>query len=422
MSLNRSEKVQKAVDLVSAGEVASYAEAGRRTGADHSAVNRAWRKDNPGKTPPFKRPDVEVGPSDEAAGPSPAERALAQRNRELENRCAARTVEVREAKSAEVEAVLRAENLAREIELISAVESQPRPEWLTPGNAAKDHHGTIMALFSDFHYGEVVEPSEMAWYNAYNKEIADARIRRFFERTILMSRRFLAGVKYDGIVMPSLGDGISGEIHEEFCETNELTNYEAAELLIPLLEAGIGEFADEFGKVHVPCVPGNHPRDRRKPRYKGRVKHNADTFIMKQVARAFANDDRVTFDIPDGIMADFQVYDTRFRMEHGDEAKGGSGIQGAMLPIALMTHRRRKQAQAEGRPFDVLLMGHWHQYMSMVGKGFVVNGAGKGYDEYARGKAFEPEAPQQALLVVTPEHGIGVQAPLFVSKRSDEGW
>jgi hypothetical protein len=314
------------------------------------------------------------------------------------------------------------EQLQEALALIEATEGHKPPKWLTPRTPAKDQHGTLVACFSDFHFGEVVEPSEMNWYNAYNPEIAEKRIRRFFERTILMARQYLAGVKYDGIVLASLGDTISGDIHDEFRETNELSNFEAVPEVVPLIEAGLGLLLEEFGKVHYVGVPGNHPRDSRKPRYKKRSAHNADTLISKLVARRFEGQSGITFDVPDAFSADFQVYETKFRCEHGDEATGGGGIQGAMLPIALRTHRVRTQAEAEGHPFDVLLLGHWHQYMSMPSKGFLVNGAGKGYDEYARAKGFEPEPPQQALMVVTPEHGVGVQAPVFVGKRSDEGW
>lgn len=314
------------------------------------------------------------------------------------------------------------DQLETALDISTAVQKSEQPGWLTPKEDPDKRRGTLVACWSDYHYGEVVEPSEMNWYNAYNPDIAEQRIRRFFERTIRVARDFLAGVEYDGIVVPSLGDGISGDIHDEFRETNELSNYEAVPKLVPLLENGFDMLLDEFGKVHVVSVPGNHPRDSKRPRYKKRSQHNADTMIFKFLEQKFAGDDRITFDIPNAYSADFTVYSTKFRAEHGDEASGGGGIQGAMLPLALRTHRVRKQAEAEGVPFDVLLMGHWHQYMSLVSKGFLVNGSGKGYDEYARGKGFEPEPPQQALMVVTPEHGIGVQAPLFVGKRSEEGW
>lgn len=415
----KSPKVDAAIEVVRSGKVSSFREAAEFTGCTPEAVRNRWNKSEETK-PPFKARDLPT--VDEDHEPTPTERELARKAITIgRQRDVARSeAQVHAQRSTELEDEV--EKLKKLVGVKESAEAQNPPEWMIDIEDRGDHRGTLVAPFSDFHVGEVVEPAEVAYYNAYNPDIAEQRIKRYFERAIRMARQYLNGVKYDGIVVPSLGDTVSGDIHDEFRETNEWTNYQATSRVVPWLEEGLGMFAEEFGRVHYVQVPGNHPRDSKKPRYKKRSAHNADQFIGWQLEQRLGNDDRFTFDVSEGISADFQIYNTRFRCEHGDEAKGGSGIQGAMLPIALMTHRRRKQAEAEGHPFDCMLIGHWHQYMSMVGKGFLVNGAGKGYDEYARGKGFEPEPPQQALLVVTPEHGIGVQAPLFVGKRSEEGW
>lgn len=426
----KSPKVDAGMKLLRDGNVKTFAEAARRVGCSPSSLTTRWQNE---ESEPFQADDgdevssivdkaLALEEEPEVPEPSPEEKELARRLISAQSGRTRALSEARVAKNLLKEREEQIENLQKIIALKDEVARVARPEWLEFARDDGVHHATALALWSDYHFGEVVEASEMNWFNAYNPEIAEIRMRAFFEKTIMLSRTYLTGVSYDGIVMASLGDGISGNIHEEFMNTNELSNYEASVQLVPMLEEGIGNLADEFGKVHVPCVPGNHPRDSRQPRYKKRSAHNADTMIMQLVAQKFANDDRVTFDIPDGISADFQIYDTKFRAEHGDEAKGGGGIQGAMLPLALLTHKRRKQAEAEGTPFDVLLLGHWHQWMSLPTKGFVVNGSGKGFDEYARGKGFEPEEPQQALMIVTPEYGVSVQAPIFVGDREAEGW
>lgn len=412
----RSEKVKRALQELREGTAYSVAEVASRHGLNASYLRQLARSEGI-TTPGSKHANT---PGDDR---SEQERELAQRLLAAKTRASSAQTEVRVQADRVKELEGSLVHLEAEIDLVRESAALDTPTWLKkPKRDKGTHRGTLVACFSDYHIGEVVDPAEMAGYNAYNSAIAEQRVRRFFERTILVARQYLAGVKYDGIVVPNLGDTISGDIHDEFRETNELSNYKAAPLAANWISAGLQMLHEEFGKVHVPCVPGNHPRDSRKPRYKKRTEHNADTMISQLCERDFRDNDDVTFDIPAGISADFSIYDTKFRIEHGDEARGGSGIQGAMLPIALRTHRVRKQAEAEGRPFDVLLLGHWHQLMFMVGKGFIVNGTGKGYDEFARGKGFEPEPPQQALFVVTPEHGISAQLPLFVCKRDDEGW
>lgn len=69
---------------------------------------------------------------------------------------------------------------------------------------------------------------------------------------------------------------------------------------------------------------------------------------------------------------------------------------------------------------DWLVMGHWHQYFH--GKGLIVSGSMKGYDEYAYVSNFEPEPPQLAFWVTTPEHGVTISAPILPADRQAEGW
>lgn len=426
MGAPRNPKLTKVIEELRGGRFTSFSEAARTRDMDPSSVSVRWRKTYGKVDPPGfasnqsdELPDVPDEEKDEA---SPAERELARRLTDAKKGREANRIEASVLRTQLKASEDRLEELSTLLDLQQQVEDIPDPEWTTYAPDDSKHRGVFIACFSDWHYGEVVQPAEMVWYNAYNMEIAEFRTGRFFERTIHIARQYLAGVEYEGIVVPSLGDIATGNIHEELRETNDVSLYKVIPRAAKWIETGLGNLADEFGKVHVPCVPGNHPRDSKLPRFKKRSEHNADTMIMELVASAFKNDDRVTFNIPDGISADFDAYDVAFRMEHGDEARGGTGIQGAMLPIALRTHRIRKQAEAEGHPFDVLLLGHWHQLMLMPGKGFAVNGAGKGYDEFARAKGFEPEPPQQALLLVTPEHGISGQWPLFVGHRGKEGW
>jgi hypothetical protein len=86
------------------------------------------------------------------------------------------------------------------------------------------------------------------------------------------------------------------------------------------------------------------------------------------------------------------------------------------------TYKKRTQAQIEGTPFQYNLVSHFHQYVAAQNQGFIMNGSLKGYDEYARNGNFIPEDPQQCLMLVTPENGITMTVPVFVSHREKEGW
>lgn len=330
--------------------------------------------------------------------------------------------ELEAARSRLASAKIEVQGAHRELDLYQHDYSE-RPKWMKAPRGDKKNHATLIAFLSDTHYGERVDPAEMDGYNAYDLAIAEARTARFFERTIRIARSYFAGVEYDGIVLALGGDLVSGDIHEELVETNEISTYEAVLWAIPKLAAGIEMFAEEFGSVHIVSAPGNHGRNTKKPRAKRRSANNADTLIARLVARQFEGREGVTFDVPESFDVAFTVYGSRFSMEHGDQMRfAGTAEIGALGPVKRGTMRKKTQLSAEGKPFDYNLVGHFHQYVPAASQEFIMNGAVKGYDEFARTWHMKPEPPQQALMVCTPEFGITTQAPVLVSDRKAEGW
>jgi hypothetical protein len=128
----------------------------------------------------------------------------------------------------------------------------------------------------------------------------------------------------------------------------------------------------------------------------------------------------VTFDIPDSAETHFDVYGTTYRLEHGDSARGGGGWIGATGPVMRRHQKIQSATAAMDRPFDHLVVGHWHTLV--WGSGFTINGSSKGYDEFAAISGFGFEPPQQAMWLTTPERGITMHAPVFVSDRKAEKW
>ena len=186
------------------------------------------------------------------------------------------------------------------------------------------------------------------------------------------------------------------------------------------MAAALQLIVDEFGKVHVPVVVGNHGRTTRKPRSKLRARDNFDWFLGRALARMFRDDDRITFDVSDSADCPIEVYGHTVMLTHGDQASGGAGIGGIWPPIMRLDARKRQRYEAVGQGYDLLIMGHWHQLV--YGKNFIVNGSLKGMDEYAAINNFGYEPPAQAAWLMTPEHGRTWTAPILPTNRDAEGW
>jgi len=316
----------------------------------------------------------------------------------------------------------RAARLERELGVLSKIgqRSEP-PRWLkAPPKRTKQHHATPWLLLSDLHLDEVVRPEEIGYVNAYNRDIARERLHRTAAGFVKVCRDYWTGLTYDGVVVALGGDIFSGDIHEELSETNEDTMLGSLDYWIDELSAMLSMLTDEFGKVHVPVVVGNHGRTTRKPRAKLRARDNFDWFLGRALQRIHRADNRVTFDVSDSADCPIPSYDRTVMLTHGDQARGGGGIGGIWPPIMRLDARKRARYDAVDQGYDLLVMGHWHQLV--YGPNFIVNGSLKGYDEYAHLNSFGFEPPQQAAWLMTPEHGKTWTAPILSADRESEGW
>lgn len=315
----------------------------------------------------------------------------------------------------------RIADLKRQLDFATAIDAldlEP-PKWLAPVKKGS-HAATPMAMLTDPHFGEVVRPEEVEYLNAYNERIATMRLKEFGQKTVRLARDYTSGFNADGIVLMLGGDLFSGDIHDELQQTNEAPLYESVYHFLEPMAALITLFADTFGKCHIAATWGNHGRKTRKPQAKHRAKTNIEWLAVRFLEREFRADKRVTWTISDGADTRFSVFGTDYVLTHGDQFRGGSGISGALAPLMLGQHRKVRRAMASGKPFDWLVIGHWHQYLTLPG--LIVGGTMKGLDEYAYIGNYGFEPAQQAFWITSPEHGPILNAPILVVDREAEGW
>lgn len=348
---------------------------------------------------------------------------------ELEQKLAAARKERDSLKSQLGKADLELQDLRKTLNLITRITDHvpDPPKWLAPEPPGK-HHGTPLLVISDTHWDEVVRPEEFFGLNAYDREIAEIRLKAAFEGGITLPKHYLgSGLKKDGIVLVHGGDLITGEIHDELQETNEATPPETVLYFLDPMIAGITLLYEEYGKVHVVVCDGNHDRLYKKKRSKRRATSSWSFFFWQLVAREFRRYKNITFQIPEGPDTIFPVYDTRILLHHGDQQRGGSGIAGPLTPIAIGQYRKmRKHSDAirytgnENLRFDLTIQGHIHHRNSLPG--VVTVGALKGYDEHASTGNYPFEPASAEMLILTPERGLTFQAPIWVQDPYAEGW
>lgn len=289
------------------------------------------------------------------------------------------------------------------------------PEWIINPPKSKHSPGVPTLFASDWHWGEVVDPEQINGVNKYNLRIAHTRAKRMVERAIDLLKNHMVNPSYPGIIFPLGGDMVSGDIHDELRESNELATIPTVLDLLEVLCGSIKALADAFGHVHVPCVTGNHGRNTLKIRAKGRVHTSYDWLLYCLLEREFKGDKRITFQVSSGPDVSWSVFGHKFLMTHGDQFRGGDGLIGCLGPIIRGDHKKRGRNGQIGLEYDTMILGHWHQYISM-GR-VIVNGSLKGYDEYANAGNFGFETPKQALWLNHPKHGITFAMPVVLEDQ-----
>lgn len=291
------------------------------------------------------------------------------------------------------------------------------PVWLSAPKASKKSIPGVPILFgSDWHWGEVVNPDEIGGVNKYNLEIAHKRLNTLIESSIDLLTNHMVNPKYPGIVFALGGDMVSGNIHEELTETNEMPIMPVVLDLVDHLIVAINRLKSVFGKVFLPCVAGNHGRGHKKPRAKESNFSSYDWLIYQSLDRYFANDPDVVFFIPDGPDALVSVYGHRYLFTHGNQFRGGDGMIGPLGPIIRGDHKKRGRNSQVGQDYDTLVLGHFHTLTQM--QRVIMNGSLIGYNEYAYANNFGYEPPQQALWVTHPDHGITFSMPVHLESSS----
>lgn len=312
-----------------------------------------------------------------------------------------------------------AEEIRRVIFNLSEHDPEP-PAWTWKVGGPGEHRGGPCTIWSDWHYSEVIDPSQVGGANKFNAAIAKKRAQKLVETTADLCYNHMgsANKTYPGIVVCLGGDMISGVIHEELAESNDRTPMQAVNDLTDLLAGCIDTMATKFGKVFLPAVVGNHGRTTPKPRLKSAVFHSYDWGIYCNLARHFRGTKNIQFMIPNETDARFNVFGHRYLLTHGDNlgVKGGDGIIGAIGPIMRGSMKVHASEAEIGRDFDTALICHWHQYITLPG--LIVNNSLKGYDEYARLRLrAKYSRPSQALWFTHPQHGVTAHWQIYLEPK-----
>ncbi len=311
-----------------------------------------------------------------------------------------------------------AEEVRESIFRLRAMPIEP-PVWKPSNPAVAGATQLTPIIFgSDYQCGEVVRIEQMDGMNEYNMDIFAERYQTLVDNTIDLAQHHVGHAEFDRAIYARGGDMISGSIHEELAETNDLSAVPAIQWLCRHEREGIRRWADFFGRLHVISIPGNHGRVTAKPRSNSYVGTNFETLLSLWLQSEFRDDDRITWQTPHSGDAYFDVQGWKFLLAHGDRmgSRGGTGFIGSSATIARGHQKLFQNWAATGRPLDYVLTGHLHTSVKLpFGRGSFGNGSIVGYNPFARDHQMTPDAAKQWQLFVHQRRGVSAMYEVQLS-------
>ena len=251
-----------------------------------------------------------------------------------------------------------------------------------------------VALFSDAHIEETVNPASVLGMNEYNINIAEKRIQAYFQNLC----ECLKEDKVDDLIFASLGDTISGYIHDELAQCNGLSPLEATYKAQSLIYSGLKYLCEEtnLNSIKFIGIVGNHSRTTKKIQHANGFKMSYE-WLMYQNIQKFCEMEGlpIEFCIPESEVAIVNSPDgQKFIFAHGFQIKGGGngtvcGIYPSLNRLAL------KWGKTFGQ--DKIYIGHFHQCVSIANA--VVNGSIIGFNTFALTNGCSYEEPCQMYEV-----------------------
>ena len=300
------------------------------------------------------------------------------------------------------------------------------------GTNGKDTREAIF-IWSDWHAFEVVESDQMEGFNSYNMKVLLGRLWNLVRGCLKIVESSRRSYDIDVLNIDLLGDMVSGDIHQELRETNELPQLQTVLLLAHVTAQAVAMLAPHFEKIRMFGLVGNHGRTTIKPVFKNKILTNYDYLfyqILSMYLRDYIKEGKLEFNIPISSECVTIRKDWAFLLGHSDQIKAWSGfpVYGFFRDNAKQQKLRKLRSVLSKNDFDsksdingaIANMetarnisgydyreaGHWHQYMLLDDGSTIINPSLIGGNEWSKDKMHSISSPRQLILTLSEKWGL----------------
>lgn len=322
---------------------------------------------------------------------------------------ARRTAEMRGLRN-QIEALRRANRqLEDELRVATAWPTVARTAFAIRTSKKSASEATAVVLASDWHCEERVTKQQVNGLNEFNLRIFEQRAKAFFQNSLKLLRKERQNAEIKTVVLAVLGDMISGNIHADLAESNQLGTMDAVALAQDTLAGGLAYWLREQADLNIVVVmtDDNHSRITHKPRVSTSHANSLAWLMGHSLQREFKNEARVTFVRERAYHSYLKIHNTTVRFHHGHAINYQGGVGGITIPV-----HKAISAWNKARHADLDCFGHFHQLFN--GPNFSVNGSLVGWNPYAISIKADFQPPQQSFILIDAKHGRSGTFPIWL--------
>jgi len=305
--------------------------------------------------------------------------------------------------------------LEKELETVLCLEDRtPDTIDVLPRVKQGESESAAVCVLSDWHAEERVLPEQVSGRNEYNIQTVVPRRHDNLKRGILAWLRIASRdtiIKW--LVLAMLGDFITGSIHDDLAEGNQLAPADAAHfafsLLVDLIKFILENTPSDLTLL-IPCHSGNHGRMTKEQRIATEAGNSLEYFMYLMLQDYFQDEKRVQFIIQRGYHSYVRFFEGVFeaRFHHGHQINYQGGVGGITIPVNKAIAQWNK---AHAVNLDVF--GHFHTKFD--GGNFIANGSMIGYSAYGVSIKASFEPPCQQFFLVNRQYAQKTMvAPIYL--------
>lgn len=305
------------------------------------------------------------------------------------------------------QALKEIERLETEIEARDTLEASISCSTIRPRKGSNTSEAAAVAIASDWHIGQRIDPETVGGLNSFNAEIGVKRAQCFFQRIVSLTEKERKNASISELVLFLGGDFIDGSLHQDSLQSQDISGATDQGIVAQdLIEAGLNFLLNhgKYKQITVVAKDGNHGRVTDRQQWASRAANSFERFMYVNIAYRFPT---INWLVDKSLLTHLDVLGHKVRFHHGDTISFG-GING---PFTYINRALSFWDKNHGRA-RYTVQGHLHTHIPT--HYWLVNGSLAGYNAYAESLKGEFQPPIQSFFLMDKKRGPTVQIPILV--------